>query len=245
MIAELRQLGLTDGEARVYTALLKTGPSTVGPIVKESGVAYSNIYEILDRLIKKGLITFILKEKTKYFQITNPARLQDFVEEKAREQKQQEEIVRRIIPQLSRIQKEKVQEAEIFVGFAGLKSAYDTMLSAARKGEEFLYFYDPKNSSEEIDRFYLRNMHRFRNTKIMLKGISPEQYQKNASHKETRWNKMQYVTFPVPGTIDIFQDKVLLISWKNTTGILITSEELAENYRAYFYSVWNTGKKKK
>ena len=61
----LIRIGLTDGEAKTYLALLKTGSSSVGPIVKEAKVAYSNIYDILDRLLEKGLISFILKEKTK------------------------------------------------------------------------------------------------------------------------------------------------------------------------------------
>jgi sugar-specific transcriptional regulator TrmB len=65
---ELTKLGLTEGEAKVYLALLKLGSSTVGPIVKKSKVAYSNIYEVLERLISKGLVSFIKKEKTKYFQ---------------------------------------------------------------------------------------------------------------------------------------------------------------------------------
>ena len=62
-IQNLVNLGLTEGEAKVYTALLGTGSSTVGPIVKASGVASSNIYDILERLIEKGLVSFIIKSK--------------------------------------------------------------------------------------------------------------------------------------------------------------------------------------
>ena len=40
MIQELTQLGLTDGEARVYLSLLKIGSSKVGPIVRDSHVSY-------------------------------------------------------------------------------------------------------------------------------------------------------------------------------------------------------------
>ena len=47
---ELKKLGLTEGEASVYLALLKLNSSTVGAIVKDSGVSYSKIYEVLGRL---------------------------------------------------------------------------------------------------------------------------------------------------------------------------------------------------
>ena len=57
---------LTEGEAKVYEALLFLGSSTVGPIVTRSKVSYSNIYEVCDRLTAKGLVSHIVKEKTKH-----------------------------------------------------------------------------------------------------------------------------------------------------------------------------------
>ena len=68
-IFDLLKIGLTEGESKVYLALTELGSSTVGPIVKKSGVAYSNIYDILHRLIEKGIVSFIIKNKTRYFQI--------------------------------------------------------------------------------------------------------------------------------------------------------------------------------
>jgi len=43
---------------------LKLGSSTVGPIVKGSKVSYSKIYEVLGRLLEKGIISYNIKEKT-------------------------------------------------------------------------------------------------------------------------------------------------------------------------------------
>jgi sugar-specific transcriptional regulator TrmB len=60
MIQELTQLGLTDGEARVYLSLLKIGLSKVGPIVRDSHVSYSKIYDVLERLGMKGLVSHVI-----------------------------------------------------------------------------------------------------------------------------------------------------------------------------------------
>ena len=76
---KLEELGLTSGESKVYEALLVLGPSTVGPVVKKSNVAYSNIYEILNRLLDKGLVSFIVKQKTKYFQAEDINRIKDYL----------------------------------------------------------------------------------------------------------------------------------------------------------------------
>ncbi len=50
---------------------------------------------------------------------------------------------------------------------------------------------------------------------------------------------LQFVNFPLPGTIDIFRDKVLIIDWKSITGILITSKEISLQFERYFDSVWD------
>ena len=60
---DLLKIGLTEGEAKVYIALTELGSSTVGPIVKKAKVAYSNVYDILNRLIEKGIVSFITKNK--------------------------------------------------------------------------------------------------------------------------------------------------------------------------------------
>ena len=67
----LKEIGLTEGEIKVYTALFKLGPSTTGPLVKESKVHSSKVYPILDRLIEKGLVSFI-KEGNKTIYTANP-----------------------------------------------------------------------------------------------------------------------------------------------------------------------------
>ena len=72
MIEELNKIGLTSGEARVFVALSRLGETTVEPIIKESKAAQSKIYEILQRLIDKGLASYIIKEKTKHYQPAPP-----------------------------------------------------------------------------------------------------------------------------------------------------------------------------
>jgi len=66
-IFDLLKIGLTEGESKVYLALTELGSSTVGPIVKKSGVAYlrirPNIFRLLLLLI---LFNTLIKNKSKY-----------------------------------------------------------------------------------------------------------------------------------------------------------------------------------
>ena len=54
-IKELRSLGLSENEAKTYLTLLTKNSMTVGEIAKLSGVPRPKLYEILTKLIVKGL----------------------------------------------------------------------------------------------------------------------------------------------------------------------------------------------
>src|SRR3989344_3603240 len=125
----LMNLGLTNGEAKVYLALTQLGSSTVGPIVKEAKVAYSNIYEILNRLLKKGLISFIIKEKTKYFQVTSFSQLNEYLNKKEEEIEKEKLSLKKLIPELEKVKiSQEKQEAEVFIGFNGVRTAYERLM---------------------------------------------------------------------------------------------------------------------
>ena len=64
----LEDIGLTRSEINVYLALLELGSSTTGKIIDKAKVSSSKIYEVLDKLIQKGLVSFIIKSGIKYFQ---------------------------------------------------------------------------------------------------------------------------------------------------------------------------------
>lgn len=56
IIEMLRNFELSEYEAKIYAALVFSGPCKVSSISKESGVPQSKVYEILDRLSNKQLI---------------------------------------------------------------------------------------------------------------------------------------------------------------------------------------------
>ena len=57
-------LDLTKGEKKVYKALVRLKSTTTGPLYKKANVSQSKVYEILDRLRKKGLAASIIKQGT-------------------------------------------------------------------------------------------------------------------------------------------------------------------------------------
>ncbi|MEK6926471.1 MAG: helix-turn-helix domain-containing protein [Nanoarchaeota archaeon] len=243
---ELVKVGLTDGETKVYLALIELGSSTVGPIVKRSKVAYSNIYEILNRLIEKGLVSFIIKEKTKHFQAASTSNILEYLDMKEKEIFEHRASLKRILPDLERLrEKGDKQEAEVFVGLKGLRSAYEKMLKGLTRKDEALFFYLHDNAyADQSDNFYrsIWNITR----KVNMNGIANKYYEKSwfaKKSKNVNFVKIKFVNYPIPGNIDIVKDMVFIVSWKpSVVGILIHSQSIADGMRKYFNEVWNSVK---
>ncbi len=240
---ELLRFGLTEGEAKVYVALLSTGSSTVGPIVKESGVAYSNVYGILQRLIEKGIVSFIIKNKTKYFQAVTPSNLYVYLEKKEREIAQQKTQLKILIPQLVKLQDiQPSQAAEVYLGIVGLHTAYERLLANTTKNNEDCFFYiHEKEYGETADTFYLNIQGLLK--QVNLRGIANAEARDSDFFKKVKFGKFRYAKFPIPGNIEVCKERVLVVSWeKPIIAVLIYSASIANNFQRYFEEAWKNAR---
>ena len=71
----LEYLGLTRAEQEVYLALLRLGPSSVTPIKKQIRISASKLYEYLEKLARKGLVTPVQTERQRIYQAADPEAL--------------------------------------------------------------------------------------------------------------------------------------------------------------------------
>jgi HTH-type transcriptional regulator, sugar sensing transcriptional regulator len=244
-INKLEQLGLTSGEARVYLALLKLKSSTVGPIVKNSNVANSKIYEVLERLIEKGLVSFTIKERTKYFQALPPKRLEDFLKNKEKEIEDSKSILSSIMPQLENLSNKNTEESvQIFKGKNGILTAYEILLDSLKEKEGIKYFFsNNKEDTKALADFYItypqfqsKIKNYYKTKKITWKGIGKEE---GSIDPKLKFMKVKITKLPVPGNFDITKNYVLIISWKESPlAILIRSEEIAKYLLDYFDTIW-------
>jgi len=240
----LEEAGLTKNEAAVYKALLKLGPVTAGPLTKKSGIHRSRVYEALNRLVDKGLVSYKIKANRKYFQAQNPEVLLDFIEEKKQK-------VKSVIPELKLLQAEKIekQEANVFEGYKGLKSIFDNTINQLKKGDEILVFgaRSGQDVSPETWNAFFKNFNKRRIEKgIRYKIIFNEDLRGSEIVKEFKKSKLTEVRFikqKTPAGINIHSDNVAIIVWKKKPyGFLITSKEVNGSFKGYFKTLWKQAK---
>ena len=92
----MQKIGLTKNEVQIYLTILKAGPILAGEITQRSGIHRRNVYDALERLKEKKLVSFIIKDNKKYFQINHPNKFLDLLEEKKSSIKNQEETIKAI-----------------------------------------------------------------------------------------------------------------------------------------------------
>lgn len=244
-IQDLTKLGLTEGEAKVYASLLELGQSTVGPLTKRSRVAYSNIYEVLQRLIEKGLVTVIIKNNVKNFQAVSPENISKYLEKKQDELNQQKEILKTALPQIKALQEtHPKQEAQLFIGTKGLLAAYREFFKDAQKEDinYWTYVHDKKHA-ETSDEFYIKNWDDIAKG-IKTIGLANIEYRNSPFVKRfIKKKQIRFVDFPIFSHGETFRDRFLLISWEHPIiTVLVTAKHVSENFNKYFQNLWKIAK---
>jgi len=128
----LKNIGLSETETKVYLALLELGPALAGVITKKSNVNRTNVYDALERLIGKGLVSYVMSANRKKFEPVNPNRLNEMLREK---QDKLDIIMHEL--QSKYVASYEKEEATIFRGKKGIKSIFEEILK--EKKDLFAY----------------------------------------------------------------------------------------------------------
>ena len=242
----LEEIGLTKGEIKVYLALLRLGETTTGKIIEEAQISSGKIYEILEKLIKKGLASFIIKEKTKYFNAASPNRILDYLYEKEKNIKEKEQELRKELPSLLSIEKagKKEYETNLFIGIKGIQTAIFEALEDLTPKEEVLAMGIISHKKEKYNLLWQRWHKEWINKKVKCKAIFSDN---NTNYFKT-FTKMKFTEVKVlagitPSAIDIIGKRVLIFTYDEEPSCLsIKNNEIAQSFNSFFGTLWRVAK---
>ena len=244
----LKEIGLTPGEIKVYTALLENDSSRTGKISKLSGVHTSKVYPILDRLIEKGLASYIIENNVKHYRATNPKQLISYIHKKKRILDEQEKELKNIIPEILLKQKKAKykQSAYVYEGLKGITAIFEIMLDEWKSGEDYLVFAPGEEYKvKEINDFFKRHHPKRIEKGIVVKALALKNQKKfyKKTYENVKNMKIRYTNLSLPAGINIVGNKVVTLIWEPLpTAFVIDSEFLAERYRDFFNNVWKISK---
>jgi sugar-specific transcriptional regulator TrmB len=238
----LEEIGLTEGESKVYLSLLKIGSSTIGKIIKEAQVSNSKIYDILDRLNKKGLVGISSINNVKHFEAKDPKLINNLIQKKEDKIKK----IKEEIPRLKQMYEyaEPIQEAEILQGIKGIKTFTEMILEKLIKGDTF-YILGAPSEANELMGGYFQEWHERRTKKgIKCKILYNQDAKKWAKKRKTvplTETKFLPDNVKTPALIDIGKDYVATILFgERPLCIVIKNKKIYESYLSYFELLWKT-----
>jgi len=235
----LKKIGLSEGEIKVYNALLEIGVTSINNIHEKVGIDRRNIYDIINKLIERGLVSYIETDGKRTFRISNPDKILSYIEEKKSGLDEIKKEVEKILPAMQDIFKLEKQEtfAEIFKGSEGMKAVWDDMLnydviywigSGGYVPERYPAFFNDWNKRRKKKDVKSYHLYRYEKWKIAQKSwftdakILPPEFSGN------------------PTVTVAYGDKVAqMLFGEEISVFVIKSKELAENYKKYHKFLWD------
>ena len=245
MEKQLEELGLSKNEAKIYLFLLKRGATTTGSIIKETGTANSRVYESLNILIKKGLVSYNIQKDGKHFQAVDPKRLLNIEEER-------KEKIESLIPDLIKIQSSEGEKttSAVYEEYAGFKTAFNKIIDDCPKNETIYILgfseqlYATKSLRTFLTNMNLKSAKKKQKLKIILDKSIKETFGKDREkekYTEVRYMPKGYIS---PAAIDIFEDYVYIFLWEEKPFVyMIKNKTIAESFKQYFNFLWKIAKK--
>lgn len=248
----LEKIGLTKGETKVYTALIKLGSTTAGAVIKETGLQRSAVYFCLDSLVKKGLVGYVIKNDRKHFEANKPESLLDFLNGQKKEIESHEKELKNFIPLLfARRMSTEEKEAKVYEGWRGVLNAFFDVLEPLGAGERGCAFSptadyggaDPERVRNLIKKVRMKRASK----KIKLRMLMCENLRGTLGKdfEETPYTEVRYIPKEDlnPAVVNIYGISVLIVLWTETpVAFMIRSSGVAESFNNYFKLLWTQAK---
>jgi len=242
---ELKKLGLSDKEAKLYLTSLQRGPETAPTLAKLADIVRPTTYVIIDGLVKKGLMSTTEKGKKTLFTAETPEHLLSLIRLQKKEIEEKEREIFKIIPQLEELANLKGEKprVRIFEGKEGLKSITEQILKSKSKMiYSFIPFdmvYSLFTEKDHAERVTSRKVAKKIRSKVIYtsaKGKFLKPYDKSLLRES------KYVSekdFPFKAGIDICDDFVALYTFKGKImGIIIENDDITNIFKLIFNLCW-------
>jgi HTH-type transcriptional regulator, sugar sensing transcriptional regulator len=235
----LSKLGFSPSEIKIYLHLIKNGSSWANRISSEAKINRTNAYEALDRLIAKGVISFITKNKVKWYEAKPPEHILSTLKQQKNEFLELKKSIEIDIGRLKRIKPStKPLEATIFTGKKGLRILFEEIIEVKKPVSliaselQFKQLFGP----------YFELWHKERiERKISQRSIFPKKFKGKLENRKFLNYKFVNDKFTNPTTTIIYGDNCIFIQWSdNPIAIKVSNKEIAKSHLNYFDILWKS-----
>ena len=241
----LEKLGLNKNEAKVYLALLLKGEASASELVKAVGVHRNIVYDNIEKLMEKGLVSYVTDGK-KRFIAQEPNAIIEFLETKKDSINKEMELAKSIIPDIKKIvgSQKSMQESFVFRGAQGLKKVLAEIVQAKESwcigitnesvrilGDTYWKNYNQKKKATKTKEWLLWNSD-YKDSSI---GNNPRSFHKMLP------KDLDQVTETI-----MWNDKTAIFVYSSQPIVIVMeNKEIFNMYKAHFDFLWKISKDNK
>jgi sugar-specific transcriptional regulator TrmB len=247
IIEKLKNTGLTTSESKVYLFLLQYKEAKAGIISKKANILSSHIYNILEKLLEKGIISFKIVNNIKVYRPVNPENLFFIIREKEKQIEKEKKELREFISTLKTIEVKpnKENDFKYFEGINGIRSMFSEFTDIL-KTNSTVHIASAPIAYEKWNAFLLeyfqgprmkKNVHQQLIVPISMKKYGKER--EKLKLLEIKYTKIEQETeFGVSGDYLYF-----LSQGEKPYALLIKDKNFANTQKKIFDVLWNNSTK--
>lgn len=242
----LANLGFSSKESHVYLALLELGKGTVSTISRKGGINRTTGYDILDSLAAKGLVSISGKKPKQEYIAESPDKLATFLQTKIEETETQLETARALAPQLKSLHNVSDRpKVRFYEGKDGLKQVYEDTLTAT---EPIRAYATVDDMHRALPNYFPQYYKRRAGKGIAIRAIVPHTPagEERAAHDKEEMRETALIPpdkYYFSPEINIYDNKVMIASWRENLGIIIESAEIADAMKKIYELAWAEAKR--
>ena len=237
----LTSFGLSEKETSVYLAILELGRGTVTEISRKANINRTSGYDILDSLSSQGLVRVSGKEPKQEYVAESPDSILALLEKRLHETELNIRAAKEFIPKLKTIHRvEDRPQVKFYEGSEGLRQVYEDTLTSH---EPILAYAAIDDMHKGLPDYFPEYYKRRADKGISIRGIVPRTEAAVAQSAFDEEEKREIAFVPADKyyfspEINIYDNKIMIASWREKLGIIIESAEVADAMKKIFALAW-------
>ena len=242
----LTKIGLSENESKVFLVLLQLGRGSVTEITRKAGLNRTTGYDILDNLVTKGLASISGKEPKQEYIAESPDKIIFLLEKEINEKSDQLRKIKNILPEIKSLHNVAGRpKVRFYEGVQGLKDVYEDTLTSHEEIRAYATYDDMQAT---LPGYFPEYFFRRAKKNIPIRAIFPFTQAGLDLSRDDEVQKRKTAMVPsdeyyFSPEINIYDDKVMIASWKEKLGIIIESHEIADAMKKMFELSWSEARR--
>ena len=241
----LKNIGLTDGEIRIYEVLLEGGEQPASIVIEKSGLKKGDCYNKLYDLVRVGFVEELSLNKKKNFRLAHPETIENYVHDRLNSIADTEREVNALLPAIMSTYNLSYHKPGVryFEGEEALTRIVEDSLTAQTE----IYSYVDSEAVEKylpkLNKSYRQQRKNLTVRKKIIVADTPF-YREHFRHINREVTEVRFVSHDLTGfstNMMMYDNKIsyTTMTAKTNIGIIIEDPMIAKLHRTLFEYNWH------